>query len=238
MEEESALVAAWDEAAGQPAWRRSLVLAAALTTVDGEQPSPEALAARPLGELAARLVALGLRLDDRVEAVATCRACGEKLEVEVPRAQLPGPTALPDPAPFTVSGDDWRVTARLPTPADLVAVGDADDAESALLGRCLLAAEPASLLDVVPDAVAEAVGREMEARDPGSVLRSRLVCAECGAEDEYVVDLAAWCWEVLDGHVQRLLDGVRRLAAAYGWTEPDVLALGPNRRAFYLELVP
>jgi hypothetical protein len=347
MRGEAALVAAWDEAAGEPAWRRPLVLAAALTTVDGEPDvTVDSLADRPLGELAARLAAVGGQLRRSVEAVASCPSCGELLDVEVPVSALPGVAALPDPSPFTVSAAGWRVTARLPTPADLRAAAAAPDeatAERALLSRCVLDALPpggravpvadnagagagevtgsplppaspgdqgvpvageagagvgertgggspslppssspgdrvAPVADeagagvgegtgsrslaaasspatgraapgpglgpgpvdvaALPAEVIEAVASAMEAKDAAAVLRARLACAACGVEDEFVLDLAAWAWDAVDGHVLALLDDVRRLAAAYGWTEDEVLALGPNRRAFYLEPVP
>ena len=42
--------------------------------------------------------------------------------------------------------------------------------------------------------------------------------------------------EDLSEHLSTLIDDVHRLAAAYGWSERDILALGPQRRAAYLEL--
>jgi hypothetical protein len=43
-------------------------------------------------------------------------------------------------------------------------------------------------------------------------------------------------WTELRAHARRLLREVDVLARAYGWTEPDVLALDERRRAAYLEL--
>ena len=47
----------------------------------------------------------------------------------------------------------------------------------------------------------------------------------------------AFVWAEVDAAAQRLLHEVDVLARAYGWTEPEVLALSEARRAAYLRLV-
>ena len=66
--------------------------------------------------------------------------------------------------------------------------------------------------------------------------REPIVCPACGAAYVADLDVAGFVWAELRASAQRLLGEVDTLARAYGWTEPDVLALGERRRAAYLEL--
>jgi hypothetical protein len=49
--------------------------------------------------------------------------------------------------------------------------------------------------------------------------------------------LPALVWAELQARATALLADVHVLASAYGWTEPQVLSLSPERRAAYLELI-
>ncbi len=64
-----------------------------------------------------------------------------------------------------------------------------------------------------------------------------LACPGCGAGFVADLDVAAFIWAEFDLAAKRVLGDVDALARAYGWTEPDVLALGDTRRAAYLRLV-
>jgi hypothetical protein len=92
-----------------------------------------------------------------------------------------------------------------------------------------LGALPAEVRDRIIAAVAEA--------DPAADVRLLVPCVECGHRTRAAVDVAACLWAELDGWARGLLADVHVLASAYGWTEPDVLALSPTRRRYYLELV-
>ena len=88
-----------------------------------------------------------------------------------------------------------------------------------------------------PDAPArrEALARAMADADP---LAEVLVGLVPGLRAVFVTDLdVAFVWAELRAHAQRLLREVDMLARAYGWTEPEVLALDGARRVAYLELV-
>jgi hypothetical protein len=49
--------------------------------------------------------------------------------------------------------------------------------------------------------------------------------------------MAAFLWAEIEARARRLLREVHILATAYGWTEAEVLSLGENRRARYVERV-
>ena len=88
----------------------------------------------------------------------------------------------------------------------------------------------------LPPAVTEELGRRLAAADPQAELRLQLRCPECGAERPAEVDPAAFVWRELDDRARSTLAEVASLAAAYGWSESEVLALSRERRRAYLEL--
>jgi hypothetical protein len=47
----------------------------------------------------------------------------------------------------------------------------------------------------------------------------------------------SFVWAELEAQAHRLLHEIDVLARAYGWSEPEVLALGERRRAAYVSLV-
>jgi hypothetical protein len=51
------------------------------------------------------------------------------------------------------------------------------------------------------------------------------------------LDPAAIVVEEVDRHARQVLREVDQLARAYGWREPDILALSRDRRRAYLGLV-
>ncbi|MEH0844201.1 hypothetical protein V6U81_17575 [Micromonospora sp. CPCC 205711] len=225
---EAELVSAWDDALGRPAAQRPLAL---LGRDDTDR--------LPVGAVSALLLATAEGwTGGRVETTLDCLACPERLEVGFGVAELLAAAPEPTDGPFTLDWRGHRLTLRLPTPADLTAAaatGDAAAAERSLLRACLLAAEP-PLPD--PEAALPDVSAAMAARDPLGVVAVALTCPGCGTATEALLDVPGWAWQAADVRVRRLLGEVHRLARAYGWSEAEVLGLGPHRRAAYLEQVP
>jgi hypothetical protein len=138
---------------------------------------------------------------------------------------------------------DVEVAFRVPAQADLLAASNTGDAEAAarvLLARCVLSAsrdgEPVAVADL-PAEVVEALDTALAQHDPHADLRLATMCATCGHAFELAVDPAGLYWTELAEHARRLLVDVHRLAAAYGWTEREILTIDPARREAYLELV-
>ncbi|MGN9920376.1 hypothetical protein [Micromonospora palomenae] len=224
---EAELVSAWDHALDRPAAHRPLVLLG--------RPDADRL---PVGAVAALLLrTAGDWNGGRVETIMDCPACPERLEVGFTVAELLAAAPEPDIGTFTLDWRGHRLTLRLPTPADLAEAARAGDpaaAERRLLQRCLVAAEPPV---AEPDELLPAVSAAMAERDPLGVVAVALTCPACGTAAEALLDLPAWAWQAADARVRRLLGEVHRLARAYGWSEAEVLGLGPHRRAAYLEQV-
>jgi hypothetical protein len=204
---------------------------------------------RPAGELgrwsAGRRDAALLSLRRRVfgptlTGVAECPACGEPLELDVPVADLVVPER--EAAPLSVSEDGYEVAFRLPSAADLAELGAAapgGGGELWLLERCVVECRrggadcaPAEL----PPGVVAAVAAAMERADPQAEIELSLACASCGADVRLAFDVVAFLWREIESRAVRLVREVATLAAAFGWSERDVLAMSPGRRAWYVEL--
>lgn len=172
-----------------------------------------------------------------VRAYVRCTGCGERLDVPLdltafPRTPWCEPGALLE---AEVSGSGVRF--RLPTTGDLRLLRgrDAVAGRRLLLARCVQA-EAGSGEDL-DEETAAAVEAAMEEAAPGGAVTIRTGCPDCGATTAAALDIPALLWAEVQTQAVALLHQVHVLATAYGWTEPEVLALSPARRAAYLELV-
>jgi hypothetical protein len=169
-----------------------------------------------------------------VEAYTRCGGCDARLHVPL------GLDALPE-TPWRAPGETLyakvagaRVAFRLPDSRDLRMLRGEDPAAGRLLllSRCV----PTGEEDVIPEEVAAAVEAAMEEAAPSGAMTLRITCPACTATTSAALDVAALLWAEVESRALALLYDVHILARAYGWTEPDVLALSPPRRAAYLEL--
>lgn len=202
-------------------------------------------APRSLSARNAALLALRARLFGATQRLrAACPACGAALEFAVDCAAL-ARSLLP-----AVDGGDrhevrchgYRVAYRAPDVDDCRAAAvTASEFVPALLRRCIARCEredgapcdPASL----PNAVTDALSDALEALEPGASVDFDLCCPDCAARWSAPMDCAAVLHAEVCAHAERLLVEIDALARAYGWSEAQVLALSPTRRAAYLQLV-
>jgi hypothetical protein len=135
--------------------------------------------------------------------------------------------ALAATAPSAQRKRAWRP----PDSRDLAiaaAAASAEEAERVLLERCAGGPLDAGARAAFARAIAE--------DDPLAEVLIDLACPECG--EAFVADLevAGFVWAAVRAHAQRVLGEIDVLARAYGWTEPDILALSEPRRRTYLRL--
>ncbi len=229
----------WDAGQGQPPHERALRLWAAGGVETGGAP----LAEQSIGQRDAALMALRARFQgDAVEAVCNCPDCEAALELSLSLADLraPAPEGLDDRVVL-----DGGVAARVrpPTSDDLAAIaGDAgpDQAWRTLLRRCVadvtVNGEPTpvdALADETAGQLADAIGD----RDPQAELLLNLACPDCGRAFESFFDIVDFFWIELSLQAKRSLREVALLAARFGWSEGEILAMGDARRRLYLEMV-
>ncbi|ELP67851.1 hypothetical protein ACKI1I_09010 [Streptomyces turgidiscabies] len=252
------LLAAWEAGLAEaPVGRALLLHRTARPDVDtGRLPQ------LPVGEREADLFALRRSLfGERMQVRLACSACGEDMEFELDAGELArslggreGPTGSADGPPTGSGGvasaglgrsvvrvreGGWDVVFRVPGVADLAEAGRAADPRGALLARCLVSAahdgDVVSATDL-PVAVQRRIAEAVEAADPGADLALNVACPECGAATRAELDIASYLWTELDAWARDVLLDVHLLATAYGWSEPEILALSPLRRRYYLEL--
>lgn len=237
------LLATWEAgiAAGDPQ-RGLLLYALACPTASAEE-----MRAVPLGERDATLFGLRAGLfGSMMDVRLSCAYCTQEMEFELDTAEFAKVHELGDPVQVTVAEGPWTVTARPPNSGDLLAVraelargAGAAEARAVLLEACVLEARhggdpctPRELPVEVQHRLAAAVAESESSAD----VRLHAPCPECGQVTDAELDIVEYLWAELDHWARSTLLDVHLLATAYGWTEPEVLALSPVRRRYYLEL--
>jgi hypothetical protein len=229
------LIDVWERAAGAtPLLRAPMLLAAAWPGHDWLRV--------PIGQRDRYLFRLRAALfGDALDAMASCPSCAADLEVPLRTGDLLIPPTTGDPltAPGHCDGarelrrGDTVVRYRLPTTLDLLSVADTDAGQrrDLLLRRCLLegtADDPEIDLAIVAG---------MAESDPQADTSLALACPECGHAWSAPFDIAAYLWADLEACARRLLRQVHALAAAYGWSEREILGLSATRRRLYVDSV-
>lgn len=228
----------WERGQRLNATERTLLLLAA---AEPDTP-PAELAALPLGACNARLLELRAQTFGRALTIVTeCPNCGTRLEAALDSDTLAPPQSQPSGAPQSFSADGYTLEYRVPTTADLLAaapIADVSAARTALLERLVLQANGAPVAaHTLPAPVLDELTAHLAAADPFATIQLALMCANCGQAWNAALDVGSFFWNELEAWAQRTLRQVHTLASAYGWSEGEILALSPERRRSYLELV-
>ncbi len=171
-------------------------------------------------------------LGRRIFCLSACAACGERMELTVDTMDF-GDVPVADHV--TVEHQGRALRFRLPS---------ARDVEAAARTRAPLLQLMASLAVDLPDDVScadpmliDKVSQALDAADPLGCIIIETACPACGAVSRPVLDPAALVWREFAALARRLEDEVHALARAYGWSEPEILALPDQRRRRYVERV-
>jgi hypothetical protein len=186
-----------------------------------------------------------------------CTSCGEKLEFALDGQLLTAADRTRDELSQCVQPEEpivvKRGTFRLPTSRDLAKAVQARDSRLAailIVESCLieaqhdpeaLAGHSASSTDGPrqewSDEELEEIGERMALADPLAETRLTMHCPNCENDWQENLDIGAFLWGEIEARARRLLVEIHTLASAYGWTESEILSLGENRRARYVEMV-
>ena len=209
----SGILAAWETgAARQPLDRALAILWAAGAAQDCDP------ADLPLAERDARLLTIRANSFGPVmPARANCPQCDAEMEMDLNASEL---------ADALAQGDQSETDIRPLTSRDLAAVADLDGDAMADTLRQRLGIGAASGDDIA---------QQIESLAAAAELSTQITCAECDTDWTETLDVAAHIWADISTATQRLLGEVADLAAAFGWSEADILSLSPARRAIYLE---
>jgi hypothetical protein len=215
-------------AASRPAMVTAL-LAAALETPSGGDAMARALSVGDRHWLLARLAEhLGR---ERVWLTGTCATCGAPFDAPADLGALPakpGGEGYPEAA---AEGLDGPILLRAPTGADQEAVAGLDEAAAAaaLLARCA----PGADVDAWPEEALDRLDAALAELSPEVAGEVATACPACGAACRAALDLA----EVVLGALGDPYEDVHAIAAAYHWSEAEILALPTERRRRYLRLI-
>src|SRR5690349_3845088 len=127
------LLDVWEAGQGQSPVGRALAL---LATACPDRSTAQ-LAALPIGRRDAELLTLRERLfGSRVDGLATCASCGERLDVnfDTDDIRLPAPTNETSDTlgRISVQFGEYQIVCRLPTSADLASLQRLSDGETRL----------------------------------------------------------------------------------------------------------
>jgi hypothetical protein len=225
------LLATWERGLGEAPLARALLL---LELAQPER-TPEELARTSIGRRDRALVALRERLFGAAfDGHVDCPVCGERLGVELELVSRHEDDSAP--ASF-VSRDGLEFRAPDTNDvADIANAAAADEAVRRLLTRCCASATDVAPAEWTAEQIVE-IEAGIAALETDDELSIDFTCDACGHVCQTVLDPACVLWEELESHAIRLLRTVHQLAAAYGWTERQILALSPARRAAYLQMV-
>lgn len=153
------------------------------------------------------------------DAVLTCTACSEDVEFTLPPGFAPPEIGSKDS--LSVTYKDATFALRMPRLSDLrngtfnprALAPDADWSDP----EFRIAAEAALL-----------------AADPALKLYLSLSCAACAEDQTQAFDVTGFVWARLEQVARVLVRDVAKLARGYGWSEAEITAMTPARRAIYL----
>lgn len=173
-----------------------------------------------------------------------CRRCSERLEFDSSIDELlPDRWAPAGPTRLRVQVDDMDVEARPISSRDLVALTPRQpdaDARRILVESSVISARsgdaPMAAADL-PEPVIEALAEALTEADPLADIEFQLDCPNCQDRWILVFDIVPFLWRELAQVAQSLLDEVYDLALHLGWSQSEILALSPARRAYYLARV-
>jgi len=169
-----------------------------------------------------------------VQARCTEPACAEAFEMELPLAALVDQAQ--DSVPLKVVLPENRtVSLRPPTGEDLrhwhgARYASRQEAVAAMIGALVIDGP-------VTSADEPALAEALSAWDPLVAFTVSCQCPVCDVDNDVQVDLESIALARLDARQRALLQDVHQFASHYGWTESEVLAIAPARRARYLALI-
>lgn len=241
----SQLLTVWEQGTSQPPVHQALLLlAAALPGI-----ALDNLAELSIGQRDKQLLALREQLfGSQLTSVVACPVCAEKLEFTCHTTDLQAQANTQPGKTLVWRHGAYEVHFRLPNSLDLTAVApqahpgsnDLAAIRNQLLARCLTSAtyhNKAVTVDQLPETIINKMVAYMTEVDPQADVQVALSCAACGHQWSATFDIIVFLWAEINAWALRTLHEVHHLAAAYGWSEADILAMSAWRRQTYLQLV-
>lgn len=235
------LLAVWDQGAHRSLVERAVLLLQAAGTGDDPQ-NPAQLS---IGDRDARLLQLReWMFGSRLQNIADCPACGERMEWvnEVSDLRSATGNTLLDPY-FSLQVDAFTIRFRLPNSYDVSRASSEAAYRSnprKLLTDCILDAQKEASgyqAHDLPDEVLDKLSQQMALEDPQADVKMNVCCPACSYTWDLQFDIVHYLWTEIHNRAIHILQDVVALASAFGWSEPQILQLSPRRRRLYLDIV-
>lgn len=223
----------WEQGVGRHPLDRALLL------LQGMQPDMtlSALADMVIGQRDQMLLTLRARLFGReLPGYVDCPECKTRLEfvfdIDTFRSEI-------QCVPIEVDG----IRIRQPTSRDLASViniAEPDRAAYHLAQRCCSLIEKQGMVDELPTLSATELAKieaSLAEIDAATDIVLNFACDQCGHAWQTAFDINDYLWREIEKHASQLLNQIHTIARAYGWNEPEILALSEARRLAYLERV-
>lgn len=233
------IVGVWELCEHQaPITRALTILRAACPEMSADQLARLSVGERDMLLLLVRRHMLGPKL----ESIADCPACAERLEFTLNADDLLSGARDRGTRDYELAADDYRIRYRLLDSYDIIDVAaspSVDDAREALLERAVLSAEcdgVALTAGELPTAVVERLAAAITEVDPQAEVLLNLDCPACDHSWQVLFDIATYLWDELQSRAVELLRDVHFIAIRYGWSEEAILAMSATKRRLYLEM--
>lgn len=223
------LFRAWELGVGQDDLERPLtLLALACPGRSRDELAGLSMTQRELELLLLRRVTFG----DALRGYLPCFSCAAGLEFEVQISSIIDKIrGLSVPVEASWRHGNALFSMRQVTSRDLMALASAPDPELHLLALCTRCDPPDG--PAVADCKALAV-EHFNRINEGAETRFSLQCAECSADCQVDLDIGRFLWAEVRHGAMAAFREVHELAAAYGWSEAEILGMSSMRRAMYL----
>jgi hypothetical protein len=236
----SELLKVWERCRSQPPVDRAL----SLLTLEHSEAEVEDLAELKIGERDARLLELREKIfGSRMAGRSDCPACGQSIEMNFTVSQIQTAPVSDVPETCAAKFGEYEINFRLPNSDDLATLVPGDDTATqrrCLFQRCILNAkcngQPVAA-GHLPEATVTALSARMSELDPRGDVQLVMSCPLCSHRWHAPLDIASFVCSEVHAWAVRLIRDVHVLASAYGWRESDILAMSPERRQDYLELI-
>lgn len=233
------LLNVWEQGAGRTIPEKALLLLDAACADD--EPNDTALLS--IGERDARLLQLReWMFGSQLLNIADCPNCNERIEWinNVADLRVPQPATIAET--FNLQVENYNIQFRLLNSYDLSKAASREYSlnPKKLLAECIVHAQKdAHDCDAteLPAHVLAQLDERLGTEDPQANIVMNLSCPACEHIWEAQFDIVSYLWTEIENWSKHVLQDVAVLAAAFGWSEQQVLNLSARRRQLYLDIV-
>jgi len=237
------LLQVWDNGTGMSLLEKTLLLLGkACATEDWKQ-----LGKLSIGNRDAKLLQLReWMFGNKLRNMTKCPACSEMVEWETNTEALRLQPVKEDISveTFSLRQSKFNIHFRLPDSYDVLKFsteGNQSPYIKQLLTECIIDITGADnekyAPDVLPAIAWQTLEESMSKKDPQADITMQIICPYCQHNWNAVFDIMSFLWTEINNWAKHIMQEVALLARAFSWSEKDILAMTPQRRRLYIEMI-